>query len=340
MDNILVTGVGGIGVGSQIVKSLKKANDTYQIIGTDISDKCILCERELNAFVKVPTVNSVDFNATIIDLIKKNKIDIVFISTINEARWYYQNKDLFEQLNTKVVLDNEKVFSLCMDRKKLYDHLSNHHVIVPRYKLLTHPQDIQEIDFFPLVLKPNNNSSSSKNVFVVFNKDELYYIANYLLMKQTVFAQEWIGDSSKEYSISITTNPNGKNRGAIAVKRDFSTSLTYNYKRTVNGKDYTVSSGITQGCTENNKELLEQAICFSRVLGSRSSLNLQGVWENNCFYIIDAHPAITSSVYLKTLCGYNEPEYWVNYYLHNLDQKLTFNNNTIVRDIVLREIFK
>lgn len=333
MKNILITAVGNLGVGSQIVESLRISSDArLYLVGTDIKDDHIGCLERLDSFYCVPSPSEDQYFNRINEIIDIHNIELIFVCSIKEAYWFYKNMNYFLQKGIYVILDKEELFHLCMDKCALFDYLKINGIPLPKYKRISCIEDCEAVDFFPVVLKQNNQAIASNHVYIAYDIDDLKLLSQYLIKNNIpIIAQEWVGDDTNEYSISVTCNTNGEIIGSIAMLRSFDSSISYKCKIIRNDICYVISSGITQGTIVRNPDLCKQAETISEVLGSHGSLNLQGKWVNGIFWLIDAHPAITSSVYLKALAGYNEPLLIVNQYLYGKSIDLTYKEMKITR---------
>ncbi len=318
MKKILITAVGNIGIGSQILNSLRLSKEELFIVGTDITDDVEL--HKLNYFYKLPHPTDNNYFKRLNEIITTHSIELIFIGSFAEAVWFLKNKKYFVNNNVKIILGEERLFNLCMNKENLFMYLQSKGVILPKYKKINSIDDCQTIDFFPIVIKQNTNASSSNHVYIAFDSEDLLFLTKYLLKnKIDIIAQEWIGNSQNEYSISVTSSTEKKPIGVVALRRVFNSAISYKNKISHNDVDYYISSGVSQGYIENIPELHKQAKEIAVVLESIGPLNLQGVWHEGVFYLIDAHPAITNSVYMKALAGYNEPLYYVKTISGDLD---------------------
>ena len=333
MKSILVTSVGNIGVGNQILCSLRMSNDPLYIVGTDISDKCIDIEM-LNTFCLVPRSDQDSYKSIIKDIILTYNVGLVFVGSSSEATFFLNNLNYYLSLGVFVVLGSRELHDLCLNKCKLFDYLRSKGVLLSRYKKIDCVQDCEHIDFFPVVVKQNFQALASNHVYLAFDFTDLKLLSGYLINNGIdIIAQQWIGDSMNEFTVSVTSNTDGEVISSIAMRRNFESSISYKAKYVRNGKTYFISSGITQGKVEIIPKLSQQVEKIAWLLKSTGPLNLQGIWSNENFYLFDAHPAITSSVYMKALAGYNEPLYYVDRILAGKDHILASHEVEIVKKI-------
>lgn len=324
MKGILITAVGGIGVGSQIVESLCLPSEIpLYLVGTDVNVEYINCRDKLDAFYQVPSPSSKHYFDAVMKIINDHNIKLIFVSSIQESYWFYDNMSFFLEKNIFIIQNQESLFHLCMDKCALFDYLKAKNFPLPKYKRISSLSDCDVVDFFPVIVKPNNQAIASNHVYIAFDLLDLQLLSQYLMKNNiAILAQEWVGDATNEYSVSVTCNDKGEVEGSIAMLRRFDSAISCKSKISHNGQTYAISSGITQGTSIRNVALCHQAEAICKALDSRGPMNLQGKWAHGVFWLIDAHPAITSSVFLKALAGYNEPIWFVKKYLCNKTDSL------------------
>lgn len=338
MNRILVTSVGGCGVGNQIVYSLSLNKNNY-IVGTDIRPLNIYEQSLLNEFFVCPNVNSQSYFSFIDQIVTNKKIQAVFFGSLNEALFYYAHEDYFESKNIKVMIGSSDVFHICNNKGKLFDCLSQNNIPVLKYKVIQNENDINEIDFFPVIVKQNISAHSSINVLTANDREELELVVKLFLKKGiNLIVQECIENFDKEYSVSVVSLEDESIYGCACLKRNFRSSVAVKESFQIGDKKIYISSGISEGIIDTKPEIVEQSKKIAKALGSTFSLNIQGVWENGTFWVIDAHSAITSSTYIKSLSGFNEAQFWVDYRLNNVKNKLDSKNNEYQKYICVRKI--
>lgn len=334
--NVLITSVGNIGVGNNILNALKLSDMPLNIIGIDISEFNIPVDR-LNSFYKIPRVQEPSYKKEITDIIIKNHVDIIFVGCEQEYHFFQSYRKFYEKLGAYVVINSDELGEIGFDKYKTYEYLKNKNINVPKYCKLNNIEDCKNINFFPVVIKPNKGSASSQNVFIAFDIDDAKAFSRYLLnLNVEVIAQEYVGNSESEYTIQVTSDSSGNVLGCIITKRNFDSGISYKNKLIYNGQSYIISSGITQGEILHNDFIKSQAINISLALNSRGPLNIQGMFVNDVFWIIEVHPMITGSVYIRALAGYNEPENIIKKEILNENVHYNYTDAKIVRELISR----
>ncbi len=340
MINALVTAVGNIGVGHQIVSALRLTPLPIKIYGTDICDFNI--EKDvLDGFDIVPRASDIaSYSSCINNIIERWKIDIIFVGSLPELLYFQKFRIQYEKAGIVLAINTDEATRICLNKYHTYQHLEKNQIPVPRFCKLNSINDCRKIDYFPVVLKPNGQLTSSEHVYIAFNESDLMCLCKYMLNQEIdIVAQEYIGNQYSEYTISVTTDLDGKVAGTIVICRDFSSAITYKNRYKYKNDEYYISSGITQGKIVHNDEISRQACIIANALRSRGSLNIQAMFVNNSLLIIEAHPAMTGSTYIKALAGYNEPEYYIQKRLLNEPFQLVFRDAFVKRDLVVSLTF-
>lgn len=337
--NVLVTSVGGIGVGSQIVASLRITDLDLLIVGTDVSEFNVNKEK-LDFFYRVTYANDDMYINQIQQIVLVNNINIIFPGCEEEYVFFMKNKILFEDLGIFLVINSEETSHVGFDKFLTYETLRKSGFPTPKYCKINSKEDYKNIDFFPAIIKPNRHSSSSNNIFLAFDSADAKAFIKYLYdLHIDIVAQEYIGDSFSEYTIGVSNDKNGDVLGTIIIKRRFESGISYKNCVNKDGKRYIISSGITQGEILHNNFLKEQAECVSKILLSRGPLNIQAMFTNDELMIIEVHPTLTGSVYIKSLAGYNEPLNIIRREI--LHEPVDYNYvNSIIRRSIISELFR
>jgi len=332
--NILVTGIGGGSHGEQVVKSIRLIDDLdITLIGTDVTNKTT-GKRLVDFFYKVPYASDPSYSDKLFDIIEKHKVHFVFHGSEPELKFISENRELFEQKKIKHPLNSQEVIQLCMDKHKTFKALGDLGINVGRYKKIDSSEDIRNIDFFPLVLKPSTGSGGSANVHICFDREDLELTANYMLKYGVdLIAQEYV-HSDEEYTIGVSSDSNGNILGAIAIKRVLGNSLSTRIKIKRDDKLYMISTGISQGEIVNNETLLIQAKKIASGLRSVGPLNIQCRVVEEQLVPFEINPRLSGTTSLRAMAGYNEPKSMILTQLLGRKQTLDqYEYGTILRTI-------
>lgn len=332
--NVLVSGIGGGSHGEQIIKALKLAKQIdLRIIGTDIMQDTT-GKRLVDIFYKMPYTYMPEYKTEIAKIIKKHDIKFMFHGSETELKFISENRDFLKELSVMHPLNSDEVIKLCMNKYETFKKLEQLGIKVGKYKKINSIDDIRDIDFFPLVLKPSTGSGGSAYVNICFDKEDLELAATYMLKYNIdIIAQEYLY-SDDEYTVGVSSNDSGKIIGSICIKRMLNNSLTTRIKINKNNKKYIISTGISQGMIVSDKNILAQAENISTKLNSVGPLNLQCRVIDGILYPFEINPRLSGTTSLRALAGYNEPEAMILDRLFKQSINLTtYKKMTILRTI-------
>lgn len=332
--SVLVTGIGGGSHGEQIIKSLNLVNDLdLEIIGTDVT-KRTTGKVIVDKFYQVPYVSDSKYEETIFKIIKENDVKFIFHGSEPELKFISENREKFEKLGIKHPLNSKDAISLCMNKYETYKYLENLEVNLPKFKKINSIEDINSIDFYPLVLKPSTGSGGSSDVYIALDKEDCELLVKYMLKHSVdIIAQHYVGNHNDEYTIGVSSNSDGDILGSIVVKRYITNALS-TYKKVKNNNEFfVISSGISQGKVCHNKNLQKQAEEIAKLINSKGPLNIQCREVDGKLMLFEINPRLSGTTSLRAMAGYNEPELMIKHYLLNEDWDNRYNEMTIMRTI-------
>jgi carbamoyl-phosphate synthase large subunit len=339
--NILITGVGGGGHGEQILKALRLSDKKYRIIGTDMTK----ISKGLAVVDKpyiVPPASDPNYLATILSICKENDVKALFHGSEPELKVMSDNRDtiisegIFLPINTKEVIDT------CMDKFKTNQFLLEHGFTFPRTNKITSLEDINEIDYYPVVLKPSIGGGGSANTMLAQSKEELIAFCQYLLSIYPEFiAQEYVGTPDCEYTACVLNSLDGEYINSIAVKRMITSSLGNRIKvknrtgRTELGDVLAISSGISQGEIGRFEEVMEQCKPMAAALQSKGPINIQLRFFDNKVYVFEINPRYSGTTSLRAMVGFNEPDILIRKHLfgEHIEPNFSFKEGFILRGL-------
>ena len=313
--NVLVTGISGGSHGEEILKSLNLAKDKdLVIIGTNVT-KITTGKRLVDFFYKVPYANEKSFKDSIFAIIKKHNIKFVFHGCESELIFMSENREFFKEKGVGLPLNSKEIINLCMDKLRTFETLKNLGFKTAQYKKINSIKDIDNVNFFPLVLKPSTGSGGSAHVNLCFDKDDLETAAKYMLKYGVdIIAQEYIS-SSEEYTIGVSSDKKGNIVGSIAIRRILGSALSTRIKIKRDDRMYMISSGVSQGEIIKDENILSQAEDIAKKLNSVGPLNIQCRLLDGIIIPFEINPRLSGTTFLRAMAGYNEPKEMLNNYL-------------------------
>ena len=332
MNNIsvLVTGVGGSGIGSQILKALKMSSLPLRIVGTDTTYMSTGV-REVHDFCKVPMANADVFIDEILGICKSHGIKIIFPGSEPELMKFSKHRHTFIEAGIIMPINSEEVIGICLDKFKTNLFLSENGFSFPRTCRITQTKEIPAIDYYPVIIKPNTGGSGSNGVMIAQNKKELAVFASYLLnVSPDLVVQEYVGDPGSEYTVGVITSLEGAFINSIAVHRIIESGLGNKFKVKNNtgkaflGGTLVVSSGISQGTIGKFAEVTVQCEEIAKKIKSKGPLNIQCRLVAGKVFVFEINPRYSGTTALRAMVGFNEPELMIRKYILGEDIQPNF----------------
>jgi carbamoyl-phosphate synthase large subunit len=307
MDRVGITGVGG-GVGQSIIKSLQ--DSSYYLIGLD-GEILATGLYAVNKGFLIPYASENNYIETLLEICNKNKIRILFPGLDAELWKLSQNKLLFENIGTTVIISNEDVIRLSEDKLYTYQRLSSLGFNVP-LTIIPAEYSGENVGIqFPFIVKPRFGGTGSKNVFLIKNQEEYKELFSKPANREIEFViQEYI--EGEEYTCGTVTL-GGTCYGAIIMKRELRCGDTY--------KCHSIT----------NQEISEYLIRLMNTIKPVGACNVQFRLKDGTPYIFEINARCSGTTAARTLCGFNEPLSITQYYIDNKLPKFTIKELTILR---------
>ena len=267
---ILVTGAGGP-AGVCIIKDLKKR---HEVIATDsdflASGLYIVKKR----FV-VPSVQNFDSNSKILEIAKKEKVDVIIPTVEEEMINFARNVLEFKNNGITVVVSNPQSIEIATNKCSTYKFFQNNAYCPKIY-------DYKSVEF-PCVVKPNN-SRGSRGFFVCHSKQDLDFA-----IKEN---QNGFGDSvimeyleGTEFSVYGISDLKGTPLVSVANKR---------IKAVGESKKAQII---------DDKEILKTANEIARKIKLHGPWNVQIMKTKNGPKLIEVNPRFSGSLSLAIAAG-------------------------------------
>jgi carbamoyl-phosphate synthase large subunit len=331
---VLVTACGGGGVGEQLLKALLLANqngETYEILGSDSAFKIT---ETMDGWTKVPLVGALDssYFESLIKICIEHSISALIPGSEPELVLLSRKRMELESLGIHLSANSPELIELCSDKFKLNTRLNELGFKTPRATLLSPETEQVDVDYFPVVVKPNTGGRGSTGVYIAQSSDELRALLGYLRFNSSgkdLLIQEYVGTPNSEFTIGVLTSVQGDLFGSIALRRNLTRSLSVKERvrnrgsKKIFGQDLVVSSGVSQGRIGPFRQICEQAEKIARALGSSGPLNIQGRWIQGSLYVFEINPRYSGTSYIRALSGLNEADLLLKSQLSNLSATRT-----------------
>ncbi|MCC6581999.1 MAG: ATP-grasp domain-containing protein [Phycisphaeraceae bacterium] len=328
--NILVTGIGGGGVGEQVLKALKLSKHRYTIIGTDSSTLC-KNKNEVDYFYILPRAEDKSYVDSVLEITKKHQVKVAIPGSEPELKTISSNRSRLTESGTTPFVNRTNVIDTCLDKFKTNIFLQDNGFLFPKTHLISNLQELIDINFFPVVLKPSTGGGGSVNTIIAQDKNELERFSQYLLNIYPHFiAQEYIGTPEHEYTVSVLSDLKGNFINSIIIKRNILTGLSNRVKieNRTNikslGPILAISSGISQGEIIMNKAISDTCENIAAKIGSAGAINIQCRLHNNQVFVFEINPRFSGTTSIRAMAGYNEPDVLIRKEIYNEEIECRF----------------
>lgn len=332
--NVLITAIGGGGFGEQMLKALRLAKnpEKYRIIGADMQENCpqfsLVDEKEV-----LPSANHKDYMEILLDRCKKHDVQALLVGCEPELRKVSAHRNDIIAQNIFLPINPQSVIETCMDKVKTNQALTNMGFVPPRFAEISGHEDVDQIDWYPVVLKPSVGAGGSANVYIAQNKQELTALLTYMRNETSngkFLIQEYVGTPDEEYTIGVLNDMDGNYINAIAVRRYLLGQLNVRastINRTGNpqfGEKLVISSGISHGQIGRFPKVTEQCVEIAKQIGATGAINIQGRLVNGKIRVFEINPRFSGTTSIRAMMGYNEPDILIRKHLLNEDIETDF----------------
>lgn len=305
MYNIAVTGVGG-GVGQSVLKSLE--NSGYNVIALDGEFLAAGLYASSKSYL-IPYASSPDYINSLLEICKKEKIDLLFPGLDAELMPLSLNSEAFKAIGTTVLVSRPEVIEISDNKQETYDKLIALGVVVP----FTFPMEdfVPKESDFPLIIKQKVGGARSKNIFLTKTHEDWELAKNKIAGQFSDYiVMEYIeGD---EYTCG-SINLDDACKGVIVMRR-------------------ILRDGDTHKCFSINEPVIENAVRkVVEAIKPFGACNVQLRMKNNIPYIFEINARCSGTTGARTLCGFNEPKMIADYLLKNIEPVYTIKEVTILR---------
>ncbi|WDR02343.1 ATP-grasp domain-containing protein [Devosia algicola] len=313
MINVLVTGVGGGGVGEQLIKALGMSTLPMRVIGTDL-DVDVAKHSGADGCHSLPRASDPAYVEKLLGVCRQERVDVVLPGSEPELRAMAASADEIRANVTMVAVNDANVIATCSDKFETTRFLVANGFDCPQSWLIEALVDLDEVNLFPLIVKPTVGGGS-QNVYLIQNDDELRMIVGFLLRYyDAVLLQEYVGRVDQEYTVGVLFDGNGNLINSIALNRFILTSLSNrirvpnNTGRADLGDVLAVSSGVSQGRVEAYDMVRHHCEKVGAALGAKYAINVQCRVADGKVMIFEINPRFSGTSSIRAMLGFNEPD--------------------------------
>lgn len=295
MKTVMVTGVGAI-MGYGLLKSLRAADPSVRLVGTDIYDDAV-GRGWSDVFVQAPLTSALEYGQWLGETLAGHQVDLLIPGIEQDIHWLSDNRALLATFDCQVVLNNQNLIELSRDKWAMDQALRELGDVSRIPSLLSGDfHSLKAALGLPFLLKPRRSYASKGLVWVHQERDFTPHAA---LLGDHLMAQPIIGSAADEFTVAAFGDGRGDAGPIIAFQRrlasDGSTAKAWVYQ------DDSLDQTVTRLCRAF-KPVGPTNLQFRR--GS------DGSWS-----LLEINPRISSTSSIRRAFGYNEAAMCLDYYL-------------------------
>ncbi|CAN5910390.1 hypothetical protein BH24BAC1_BH24BAC1_11550 [soil metagenome] len=341
MISVLITGVGGGGIGEQILKALRLSDLQYEFIGTDTSTVSKGLQ-EVDFGYVVPAAKEPAYIQALLEICEKHKVAALFPGSEPELQVIGASRQIFAAAGVFLPINPESVIDICLDKSKTMKFLAREGFAFPASYTISSIKDLGQVSTFPCVLKPSVGGGGSANTMIAQSSDELEAFALFLLKIYPEFiVQEYVGSAEQEYTVGVLCDMEGNLINSITIKKNILGGLNNRIKipnrsdRNDLGSVLAISSGISQGEVVSKSDINATCEMIATRIGATSAINIQCRYYQGKVFVFEINPRYSGTTSLRALVGYNEPDYMLRTHLQgeNIPAFFPYRLGNIVRGL-------
>jgi|SRR5271157_2572768 len=318
VSNVMVAGIGGASLGTEILKSLRVAG-RYRIFGCDISGYAY--GHYEKGIAETFIVSQKRYVESVLELCIANGIDALIPGGEEPLVLLGMAAGDFLKGGIRIAGNSPEVVATCSDKRCFFE----------RMQLLGFPspwtisiRDRRELASLkstpcPCIIKPSRGTGGSRFVFMALNRPEIeLYVEHLLCNGLTALVQEYIGLDEGEFTVGVLSLPDGRLAGSLAMQRLFNAKLSV----LVSTPAGLISSGNSQGLIDEFPNVRAQAEEIATALGSVGPMNVQGRVRDGLLIPFEVNPRFSASTYLRAMAGFNEIDMYLQYVLYGIEPRV------------------
>ena len=309
---VLVAGLAGASLGTEILKCLKQAGE-YDVYGCDIAALAYGLYSDIlkGSFV----IDRDNYIQSVVDLCLANGISYIIPGGEQPMVVLAAANEVLKANMLVLVSNSPSIIELFSNKERTFNYLKSIGVPTPFTKRVKNREDISEISF-PCIVKPSSGTGGSDSVFLATNLEECsLYVELLIKNKREVIVQEYIDVEEGEFTVGVLSDTNANIIGSVAMRRVFDSKLSIAYK----GAKGLISSGYSQGLIADFKGIRTQAENIAKKAGSTGPFNVQGRLKNGVLVPFEINPRFSASTHLRNLAGFNEIHLYLRHLTHGED---------------------
>jgi carbamoyl-phosphate synthase large subunit len=308
---ILIAGVGGASLGTEILKCLTLAG-RYRVFGCDISSFAYGHYQE--GFERTFLVERFGYVESVLEVCREAAIDLIIPGGEEPLVLLTGASERVAAAGFRLAGNSPLVVNRFSDKQVTFKILAELGFQTPLTVTANKPDDLDDM-IYPCIVKPSTGSGGSSFVFLAEGRDEALLYVSYLVKNgKAPIVQEYISADEGEFTIGVLSLPDRQVVGSIALKRTFGSKLSVLLKT----KAEVISSGYSQGLIDDFPALRADAERIAIAINSEGPLNIQGRVRNGTLVPFEINPRFSASTYLRAMAGFNEVDIFLQYVINGI----------------------
>lgn len=308
-----VTGTGSL-IGQAIIKSIHKAyGEEIYLVGFDYFANTVgsfWCRSNyLLPDILKGEVQQNEWVDLICEIIEQEGIQLIFVGVDFELPLFAKYKSyIFSKTGCRVLVSDLPIIEIADDKYKTFQFLNDNGFYAPQSWITS---NLPTNPVFPLIVKPRKGARSVG----VKKVDNLKQLQKVLAETKEPVIQEYIGDDSTEYTCGVIFFEN-ELKHSIALNRELKAGNTY----------------LSRFSFETDQEIYRYISEIAHKLKPFGSCNFQlRIDSNGIPKMFEINARHSGTTYIRSLFGYNEVKYIIEYLLYNIENSFELREGTVVR---------
>jgi carbamoyl-phosphate synthase large subunit len=305
---VAVTGAGG-GVGQSVIKALQGTD--YGIIALDSDPLATgLYAGALRSYL-IPRPTDPAFVDRVLSICRTERCQVLFPGLDTELALLAQNSQRFRDAGVTAVVSSPRVVEVSDNKLLTYRTLTELGIMVPATVDMATWTVSNECPLpYPYVLKKREGGSRSRDVYVIYGRQDLDEILSRKVEVSQFVAQEYVdGD---EYTCGSVTL-DGQCLGVIVMRR-------------------TLRDGDTYKCFAVRNHAVEAAVSeLMNALQPFGACNAQLRLKDGKPYVFEINARCSGTTAARAQCGFNEPKMIADYLCRGHKPEFSIAEQTVLR---------
>lgn len=253
--------------------------------------------------VIIPKADDDKYIASLIDIIKRNKVTAVYVGTDPELVIISKNKKFIEETSAKVLVNPLNVIDIARDKWKTFRFLKENGFPCAESAIPEYLASFLDRHKFPLVAKPRE-AFGSLQFHVVNDRLELdYAISNIEKCGWRPIIQEYLAGEDNEYTTGVLIdNEHSRVISSVSIQKYLKFGQTY------------------KALIDDFIEIRKLSEKISLTLGARGAVNIQSKLLDDINKVFEINPRFSATCPMRAVAGINEPD--LNYRNAVLGEKI------------------